>query len=111
MPLPRQPVQVREIGLAPRVTLGPGHPCHTVVGDRVCAAPEKGRPKNFLEEKHIGAMADAYRKWKAVEDPAVGRTQQVSSTNKSLTSATRDSLPIEVVLRHTQRLGKSPENR
>jgi type I restriction enzyme M protein len=27
----------------------------------------KGRPKNFLEDKHIEAMADAYLKWKAVD--------------------------------------------
>ena len=30
----------------------------------------KGRPKNFLEDKHIEAMADAYLNWKAVDDVA-----------------------------------------
>lgn len=28
----------------------------------------KGRPKNFLEDSHVAAMADAYLKWKAIEE-------------------------------------------
>jgi type I restriction enzyme M protein len=28
----------------------------------------KGRPKNFLEETHVAALADAYLKWQAVDN-------------------------------------------
>jgi len=37
----------------------------------------KGRPKNFLEGAHVGAMADTYLKWKAVD----GLSATITTTN------------------------------
>lgn len=41
----------------------------------------KGRPKNFLEEAHIEAMADSYLKWQAVEGLSAVVTREQAARN------------------------------
>jgi type I restriction enzyme M protein len=45
----------------------------------------KGRPKNYLEDKHITAMAGAYLEWKAVEGlSAIISTQDAAKNDYNL---------------------------
>lgn len=41
----------------------------------------KGRPKNFLENAHIEAAADAYLKWKAIEGLSAIVTKEQAARN------------------------------
>jgi len=73
----------------------------------------KGRPKNFLEEKHIEAMAEAYGKWKAVEGlSAVVTTEEAARNDYNLspsryvrTDGEEEVLPLDeavVLLREAE---------
>ncbi len=73
----------------------------------------KGRPKNFLEEKHIEAMAEVYLKWKAVEGlSAVITTEEAARNDYNLspsryvrTDGEEEVLPLDeavVLLREVE---------
>lgn len=63
----------------------------------------KGRPKNFLEEKHIQQIAVAYSDWKAVEElSAVIKKEEVVKNDYNLspsryvsTGGQEDVVPLE----------------
>lgn len=63
----------------------------------------KGRPKNFLEEKHIEKIADAYHDWKAVEalsaiikkEEAVKNDYNLSPSRYVSVGGQEEVLPLE----------------
>ena len=63
----------------------------------------KGRPKNYLEEKHVGQIADAYHGWKAEEGlstvittaDAVKNDYNLSPSRYVATGAESAVLPLE----------------
>jgi len=79
-------------------------------GSKQCA---KGRPKNFLEEGHVGAMADAYLNWKAVDGlsaviktaDAVKNDYNLSPSRYVSTGEVEEVLPLDeavVLLREAE---------
>lgn len=63
----------------------------------------KGRPKNFMEDSHVEAAADAYLKWEAVEvlsaiittDEAVRNDYNLSPSRYISTGAETEVLPLD----------------
>jgi type I restriction enzyme M protein len=63
----------------------------------------KGRPKNFLEDKHIKTMADAYLKWKALDgisaiistEDAVKNDYNLSPGRHILSDNQNEILPLD----------------
>lgn len=63
----------------------------------------KGRPKNFMEECHVAAMADAYLKWKTLDglsaiitkDEAVRNDYNISPSRYISTGTETEVLPLD----------------
>lgn len=82
----------------------------------------KGRPKNYLEDKHIQILADSYLKWKAVEDVSViVKREQIVASDYNLspsryisTGKEEEVLPLEeavVLLREAEEECSAAQNK
>ena len=58
----------------------------------------KGRPKNYLADQHVKAMADAYLKWQTVEGlSAIVTTEEAARTRAQSSASRRIGMAIDAV--------------